>query len=91
MTEPPDTPSDPAPELPLPPWPWHVLAAPLAVAAVVHLSILPLQSWPLALGAAGWFAAMLLRQAHEHLGTLETEDVSETILDSIFSRFCIGK
>ena len=36
-------------------------------------------------------AAMLLRQAHEQLGTLETEDISETILDSIFSRFCIGK
>jgi tRNA modification GTPase len=36
-------------------------------------------------------AAMLLRQAHEQLGTLETENISETILDSIFSRFCIGK
>jgi tRNA modification GTPase len=36
-------------------------------------------------------AAMLLRQAHDRLGTLETEDISETILDSIFSRFCIGK
>jgi len=36
-------------------------------------------------------AAMLLRQAYELLGSLETEDISETILDSIFSRFCIGK
>ncbi len=36
-------------------------------------------------------AAMLLRQAYELLGTLEHENVSETILDSIFSRFCIGK
>ena len=36
-------------------------------------------------------AAMLLRQAHEQLGTLEAENISETILDSIFSRFCIGK
>ena len=36
-------------------------------------------------------AAMLLRQAHDQLGTLETEDISETILDSIFSQFCIGK
>lgn len=36
-------------------------------------------------------AAMLLRQAHDQLVTLETEDISETILDSIFSRFCIGK
>ncbi|MHC5191553.1 MAG: hypothetical protein ACYSOP_05130, partial [Planctomycetota bacterium] len=36
-------------------------------------------------------AAMLLRQVYELLGTLETEDISETILDSIFSRFCIGK
>lgn len=36
-------------------------------------------------------ASMLLRQAHEQLGTLETENISETILDSIFSRFCIGK
>ena len=35
--------------------------------------------------------AMLLRQAHDQLGTLETEDISETILDSIFSHFCIGK
>ncbi|MEN8128029.1 MAG: tRNA uridine-5-carboxymethylaminomethyl(34) synthesis GTPase MnmE [Planctomycetota bacterium] len=35
--------------------------------------------------------AMLLRQACELLGSLETEDISETILDSIFSRFCIGK
>jgi tRNA modification GTPase len=36
-------------------------------------------------------ASMLLRQTYETLGSLETEDVSETILDSIFSRFCIGK
>ncbi|MHC5173709.1 MAG: GTPase, partial [Planctomycetota bacterium] len=36
-------------------------------------------------------AAMLLRQAYDLLGTLESEDISETILDSIFSRFCIGK
>lgn len=36
-------------------------------------------------------AAMILRQAYEQLGGLETEDISETILDSIFSQFCIGK
>ena len=36
-------------------------------------------------------AAMLLRQVYELLGGLETEDISETILDDIFSRFCIGK
>ena len=36
-------------------------------------------------------AAMLLRQSYELLGGLESEDISETILDSIFSRFCIGK
>ena len=36
-------------------------------------------------------AAMLLRQACNLLGTVESEDISETILDSIFSRFCIGK
>lgn len=36
-------------------------------------------------------AAMLLRQAYTALGGLETEDISETILDDIFSRFCIGK
>lgn len=35
--------------------------------------------------------AMLLRQVYELLGGLETEDISETILDDIFSRFCIGK
>jgi len=36
-------------------------------------------------------SAMLLRQAHQLLGGLEHEDISEKILDSIFSRFCIGK
>lgn len=36
-------------------------------------------------------AAMLLRQSYTLLGGLETEDISETILDGIFSRFCIGK
>ncbi len=36
-------------------------------------------------------AAMLLRQGYELLGGLETEDISETILNDIFSRFCIGK
>jgi tRNA modification GTPase len=35
--------------------------------------------------------AMLLRQLYELLGGLETEDISETILEDIFSRFCIGK
>jgi tRNA modification GTPase len=35
--------------------------------------------------------AMLLRQVYGLLGGLETEDISETILDDIFSRFCIGK
>lgn len=36
-------------------------------------------------------AAMLLRHGYETLGGLERENVSEKILDSIFSRFCIGK
>ena len=36
-------------------------------------------------------AAMLLRQGYTLLGGLETEDISETVLDDIFSRFCIGK
>jgi tRNA modification GTPase len=36
-------------------------------------------------------AAMLLRQGYETLGGLERENVSEKILGSIFSRFCIGK
>ena len=36
-------------------------------------------------------ASMLLRQSYETLGGLERENVSEKILDSIFSRFCIGK
>lgn len=36
-------------------------------------------------------AAMLLRQAYDLLGTVEHENVSEAVLDSIFSRFCIGK
>jgi len=36
-------------------------------------------------------AAMLLRQAYQTLGGLEHENVSEKILDGIFSRFCIGK
>lgn len=36
-------------------------------------------------------AAMLLRQAYELLGGLERENVSETILDRIFSHFCVGK
>lgn len=36
-------------------------------------------------------AAMLLRQTYQTLGGIEHENVSEKILDSIFSRFCIGK
>ncbi len=36
-------------------------------------------------------AAMLLRQGYELLGGLERENISETVLDHIFSRFCIGK
>jgi tRNA U34 5-carboxymethylaminomethyl modifying GTPase MnmE/TrmE len=36
-------------------------------------------------------AVMLMRQAYTLLGGLEAEDISETILDDIFSRFCIGK
>ena len=36
-------------------------------------------------------AAMLLRQAYQTLGGLEHENISEKILDGIFSRFCIGK
>lgn len=36
-------------------------------------------------------ASMLLRQSCQLLGGLEHEDISEQILDRIFSRFCIGK
>lgn len=36
-------------------------------------------------------AAMFLRQAYEVLGGLEHEDIDESILERIFSRFCIGK
>jgi tRNA modification GTPase len=36
-------------------------------------------------------AAMLLRAAFKQLGGLETEDVDEAVLESIFSNFCIGK
>jgi tRNA U34 5-carboxymethylaminomethyl modifying GTPase MnmE/TrmE len=35
--------------------------------------------------------AMLLRQSYETLGGLEQENISQKILDSIFSHFCIGK
>lgn len=40
---------------------------------------------------SGEVAAMLLRQVYGLLGGLETEDISEAVLDGIFSRFCIGK
>lgn len=36
-------------------------------------------------------AAFLLRAAIQHLSSLETEHIDEKILDTIFSRFCIGK
>lgn len=36
-------------------------------------------------------AAMFLRSAIENLRTIEAENIDEQILDSIFSRFCIGK
>lgn len=42
-------------------------------------------------GQSPEIAAMLLRQSYELLGSMEHEHVSETVLDSIFSRFCIGK
>ncbi|MHC4553313.1 MAG: tRNA uridine-5-carboxymethylaminomethyl(34) synthesis GTPase MnmE [Planctomycetota bacterium] len=42
-------------------------------------------------GRSPEIAAMLLRQSYELLGSLEHENISETVLDSIFSRFCIGK
>ncbi|MHC5083360.1 MAG: GTPase, partial [Planctomycetota bacterium] len=42
-------------------------------------------------GDSAEIAVMLLRQTYELLGTLERENVSETVLDRIFSQFCIGK
>ncbi len=36
-------------------------------------------------------AAMMLRAAWTRLGGIEREDVAETVLDQIFSRFCVGK
>jgi len=36
-------------------------------------------------------AAIFLRAAIENLRTIEAENIDEQILDSIFSRFCIGK
>lgn len=40
---------------------------------------------------AAEIAAMLLRQACDLLGGLQHEDISESILERIFSQFCIGK
>jgi tRNA modification GTPase len=36
-------------------------------------------------------AAMFLRSALQNLSSFETEHIDETILETIFSRFCIGK
>jgi tRNA modification GTPase len=36
-------------------------------------------------------ATMLLRNAWQALGSVETEQLDETVLDRIFSNFCIGK
>jgi len=36
-------------------------------------------------------AAMLVRSAWEQLGGFERENLSEAVLEQIFSRFCIGK
>jgi len=36
-------------------------------------------------------SAMFLRTALENLSSFETEHIDEAILDTIFSRFCIGK
>jgi tRNA modification GTPase len=42
-------------------------------------------------GITGDFIAMDIRQALHHLGEITGEISSEDLLDSIFSRFCIGK
>lgn len=42
-------------------------------------------------GESGDFLALDLRSALHHLGTITGEISNEDILDSIFSRFCIGK
>lgn len=36
-------------------------------------------------------ASMLLRAAWQQLGGIEREDIEESILEQIFSRFCVGK
>ena len=36
-------------------------------------------------------AAMFLRSAVENLSEIESKDIDEEILDSIFANFCIGK
>ncbi|TNE71732.1 tRNA uridine-5-carboxymethylaminomethyl(34) synthesis GTPase MnmE [bacterium] len=43
------------------------------------------------MGESGDFLAIDLRSALHHLGTITGEITNEDILDSIFSRFCIGK
>jgi len=42
-------------------------------------------------GESGDFLALNLRSALHFLGTITGEITNEDILDSIFSRFCIGK
>ena len=42
-------------------------------------------------GMTGDFLSIDLRSALKNLGTITGEITTEDILDSIFSRFCIGK
>ena len=45
----------------------------------------------LSTGVTGDFIAMDIRQALHHLGEITGEISTDDLLDSIFSRFCIGK